>query len=135
MCAIFGIIGDCNKPLIKNMSKIQKHRGPDSSTFLINQINNFSIGMNRLAVIDKKKGIQPMFSWDKKIVCIFNGTIYNFKEIKNFLENLKKPVFVRMTGSGSVIVAYYQSKRHCELAKIQFRRKFKNYWYNTSKTI
>tara|TARA_B100001173_G_C15981929_1_gene544974 strand:+ start:670 stop:1515 length:846 start_codon:yes stop_codon:yes gene_type:complete len=57
------------------------------------------------------------------------------KEIKNFLENLKKPVFVRMTGSGSVIVAYYQSKRHCELAKIQFRRKFKNYWYNTSKTI
>ncbi len=89
MCAIFGIIGDCNKPLIKNMSKIQKHRGPDSSTFLINQINNFSIGMNRLAVIDKKKGIQPMFSWDKKIVCIFNGTIYNFKEIKNFLENHK----------------------------------------------
>ena len=57
------------------------------------------------------------------------------KKIKSFLENLKKPLFVRMTGSGSVIIAYYHSKRDCELAKVQFKRKFKNYWCNTSKTI
>ncbi|MBD1139520.1 4-(cytidine 5'-diphospho)-2-C-methyl-D-erythritol kinase [Pelagibacterales bacterium SAG-MED46] len=57
------------------------------------------------------------------------------KRIKSYLENLKNPVFVRMTGSGSVIVAYYQSKRDSELAKVQFKRKFKNYWCNTSKTI
>ena len=55
--------------------------------------------------------------------------------IKSYLENLKKPLFVRMTGSGSVIIAYYQSKRDCELAKVQFKRKFKNYWCKTSKTI
>tara|TARA_B100001996_G_scaffold18507_1_gene15190 strand:+ start:133 stop:978 length:846 start_codon:yes stop_codon:yes gene_type:complete len=57
------------------------------------------------------------------------------KSIKSYLENLKKPIFVRMTGSGSLIVAYYQSKRDSELAKVQFKRKFKNYWCNTSKTI
>jgi 4-diphosphocytidyl-2-C-methyl-D-erythritol kinase len=57
------------------------------------------------------------------------------KKIKSFLEKLNKPIFVRMTGSGSVIVAYYQSKRDCELAKVQLKRKFKNYWCNTSKTI
>ena len=57
------------------------------------------------------------------------------KKIKSLLESLKKPLFVRMTGSGSVIVAYYQSKRDCELVKVQFKRKFKNYWCNTSKTI
>ena len=57
------------------------------------------------------------------------------KSIKFYLENLKNPIFVRMTGSGSLIVAYYQSKRDCELAKVQFKRKFKNYWCNTSKTI
>jgi 4-diphosphocytidyl-2-C-methyl-D-erythritol kinase len=57
------------------------------------------------------------------------------KKIRSFLKNLKKPLFVRMTGSGSVIVAYYRSKRDCELAKVQFNRKFKNYWCNTSKTI
>ena len=57
------------------------------------------------------------------------------KRIKIFLENSKNSAFVRMTGSGSVIVAYYQSKKHCDLAKIQFKRKFRNYWCNTSKTI
>ena len=57
------------------------------------------------------------------------------KKIKFFLENLKKPLFVRMTGSGSAIIGYYHSKQDCELAKVQFKRKFKNYWCNTSKTI
>lgn len=57
------------------------------------------------------------------------------KRIKFFLENLKKPLFVRMTGSGSVIIAYYQSKKDCEIAKVQFKRKFNNYWCNISKTL
>ncbi len=57
------------------------------------------------------------------------------KILKSFLENLNQPLFVRMTGSGSVIVAYYQKKQDCELAKVRFKRKFKNYWCNTSKTI
>ena len=48
---------------------------------------------------------------------------------------MNKPLFVRMTGSGSVMVAYYQKKQDCELAKVRFKRKFKNYWCNTSKTI
>ena len=57
------------------------------------------------------------------------------KKIKLFLENLKKPLFVRMTGSGSVLVAYFHSKKDCEMAKVQFKRKFRNYWCNTSKTL
>ena len=57
------------------------------------------------------------------------------KKLKSFLENLNQPLFVRMSGSGSVIVAYYQKKQDCELAKVRFKRKFKNYWCNTSKTI
>ena len=55
--------------------------------------------------------------------------------IKSFLENLNKPLFVRMTGSGSVLVAYYQKKQDCELAKVRFKRKYRNYWCITSKTI
>ena len=57
------------------------------------------------------------------------------KILKSFLENLNKHLFVRMTGSGSVMVAYYQKKQDCELAKVRFKREFKNYWCNTSKTI
>ena len=40
-----------------------------------------------------------------------------------------------MTGSGSVLVAYFHSKKDCEMAKVQFKRKFRNYWCNTSKTL
>ena len=59
----------------------------------------------------------------------------NLEKLKLFLEKLNQPLFVRMTGSGSVLVAYYQGKRDCELAKVKFKRKFRNYWCNTSKTI
>ena len=57
------------------------------------------------------------------------------KTIKLFLESLSKPFFVRMTGSGSALVAYYQSKDRCENAKKKFNKKYKNYWCIASKTI
>ena len=57
------------------------------------------------------------------------------KNLKNFLLENDDLSFVRMTGSGSVIIAYFQSKQACEKAKVKFRRKYKNYWGNTAKTI
>ena len=57
------------------------------------------------------------------------------KSLKIFLENLVNPVFVRMTGSGSTLVAYYKSKKRCESAKKKFNNKYKNYWCISSKTI
>ena len=57
------------------------------------------------------------------------------RSIKSFIEKFSKPVFVRMTGSGSALVAYFQSKERCENAKKQFNRKYKNYWCISSKTI
>ena len=57
------------------------------------------------------------------------------RRIKSFLENLSKPSFVRMTGSGSALVAYFQSKQRCENAKKMFNKKYKNYWCISSKTI
>ena len=56
-------------------------------------------------------------------------------ELKNFLLENDNLSFVRMTGSGSVLVAYFQSKQDCEVAKVRLKRKFKNYWCNTAKTI
>ena len=82
MCAIFGIIGETNLSLLKRMSSCQIYRGPDSQNFYENKKSNFSIGMNRLSVIDRKYGKQPMFSHDKRFIGVFNGTIYNFIEIK-----------------------------------------------------
>ena len=57
------------------------------------------------------------------------------RKIKSFLETLSKPSFVRMTGSGSALVAYFQSKYRCEIAKKMFHKRYKNYWCILSKTI
>ena len=56
-------------------------------------------------------------------------------EIKLHLESLARPVFVRMTGSGSGIVAYFKSKERCLNAKKIFNKRYKNYWCISSKTI
>ena len=55
--------------------------------------------------------------------------------IKSYLEKLSRPSFVRMTGSGSALVAYFQSKERCNSARKQFSKKYKNYWCIAAKTI
>jgi asparagine synthase (glutamine-hydrolysing) len=105
MCAIFGIIGETNLSLLKRMSSCQLYRGPDSQNFYENKKSNFSIGMNRLSVIDRKNGKQPMFSHDKRFIGVFNGAIYNFIEIKNFLE--KKKISFKTNSDTEVLINAY----------------------------
>jgi 4-diphosphocytidyl-2-C-methyl-D-erythritol kinase len=57
------------------------------------------------------------------------------KKIKLFLSNMPNNMFVRMSGSGSSIVAYFDSKRSCGNAYSQFKRKFSSHWCIISKTI
>tara|TARA_Y100000590_G_scaffold88179_1_gene98992 strand:+ start:5504 stop:7351 length:1848 start_codon:yes stop_codon:yes gene_type:complete len=89
MCAIFGTIGRANLDLIKEISKKQIYRGPNEQNYFVSKDNLVSIGNNRLAVIDKANGNQPMFSNNKRYVSVFNGCIYNFNEIKRYLESKK----------------------------------------------
>ena len=57
------------------------------------------------------------------------------KKIKLFLSNTSNNMFTRMSGSGSSVVAYFNSKRACGNAYSQFKRKFSSYWCIISKTI
>ena len=57
------------------------------------------------------------------------------KKIKLFLSTMPNNILVRMSGSGSSIVAYFHSKRACGNAHAQFKRKYNSYWCITSKTI
>ena len=57
------------------------------------------------------------------------------KKIKLFLSNTSNNIFTRMSGSGSSIVAYFNSKRACSNAYSQFKRKFSDHWCIVSKTI
>ena len=56
-------------------------------------------------------------------------------KVKTYLRNLEKPIFVRMSGSGSAFIAYYASKRQCDMAQKQFNKDHKKYWCISSKTI
>jgi 4-diphosphocytidyl-2-C-methyl-D-erythritol kinase len=57
------------------------------------------------------------------------------KILKKFLEKLSKVDFVRMTGSGSAIIAYFKSYKMCKEAEKKVKKQFKNYWCKTAKTI
>ena len=114
MCAIFGIIGKSDIGLLKKMSKCQIYRGPDTQSFYINKKNKISLGMNRLAVIDKKKGHQPMFSHDKRYLLIFNGTIYNFLDLKKFL--IRKIRF--NTNSDTEVLLYLYEEKGEDFVKL-----------------
>ena len=83
MCGIAGIVSKDNQDTSNKLRKILKkikYRGPDE-TGIIN-LNNVSIGMNRLSIIDSKKHFVPYFDNEKKIWAVFNGEIYNFNELK-----------------------------------------------------
>ena len=56
-------------------------------------------------------------------------------KITSYLKKLEKPIFVRMSGSGSAFIAYYASKRQCDIAQKQFIKDHKKYWCISSKTI
>lgn len=102
MCAIFGIIGKTDKALINKISSSQLFRGPDSQENYINEEKSFCLGNNRLEVIDKAGGKQPMFSQNKKNLIVFNGAIYNFRDIREYL---KKKGISFYTDSDTEVVA------------------------------
>ncbi len=59
----------------------------------------------------------------------------NLNTLKKFLEKLLKVEFVRMTGSGSAIIAYFKSHKMCKHAEKKVKKQFRNYWCKSAKTI
>lgn len=94
MCGINGIIAKTNRDknvltsILNNMNDLIIHRGPDEDGVFSEENNNFSVGMamRRLSIIDLSSGQQPIFTDDKQIVIVFNGEIYNYREIRARLE-------------------------------------------------
>jgi asparagine synthase (glutamine-hydrolysing) len=79
------------------------HRGPDGNGVLLR--DNAVLGHVRLAIIDLETGTQPMTYLESNVHIVFNGEIYNYKELK---ENLKKGGHVfRTTSDTEVILAMY----------------------------
>lgn len=85
MCGIAGFMGQVENraDVIRNMTEVITHRGPDSDGFFTD--DNISMGFRRLSIIDLDAGHQPIYNEDKSLVLTFNGEIYNYKDLRKEL--------------------------------------------------
>ena len=102
----------------KIYSKVKKFYKPEFNT----KIDNL---MRSDFLREKKNDLEP----------IAIESYPKLKILKDFLEKLPNTEFVRMTGSGSTIIAYFNSLEKCKEASKKVSKQFRNYWCKTSKTI
>jgi asparagine synthase (glutamine-hydrolysing) len=115
MCGICGIYSfegllDRDRDIVKAMGSSLLHRGPDDSgEYHEAQI---AMGMRRLSIIDLKGGRQPMANEDQTIWIVFNGEIYNYRELR---EDLEKSGHRFRTGSDTetIIHSYEEYGEEC----------------------
>ncbi len=84
MCGIAGFYGFRDDLLIKKISQQLTHRGPDGEGYFIE--DKVTLLNRRLAIIDLKGGDQPIYNEDQSIVTVYNGEIYNYRELRKELE-------------------------------------------------
>lgn len=110
MCAIAGFAGNLNRQDLVLMLERMIHRGRDGSGIFFQ--NGIGLGNNRLAVIGRRSGKQPMQSQDGRLILTFNGEIYNYKEITKKLKR-KGYVFKTETDTEAVLFAYAEYGVRC----------------------
>lgn len=84
MCGIAGFLSpSLSQKDLHSSTLAQHHRGPDSHGFFYDEQYNIGLAHNRLSIIDLSEAAnQPMFSENEDYVCVFNGEIYNFQELR-----------------------------------------------------
>lgn len=135
MCGITGKVNfdnfnKINQNELKNMTDKLTHRGPDDEGFYIN--NNVGLGFRRLSIIDLKSGHQPLSNEDGRLWIVFNGEIYNYKELQ---ENLKKQghIFRTESDTETIVHLYEQCGIEC-LKYLQGMFSF-SIWDNAKKQL
>jgi asparagine synthase (glutamine-hydrolysing) len=88
MCGICGKLifdseGQVPRSLLKAMADTIRHRGPDDEGFYVS--GQVGLGFRRLSIIDLSGGHQPLSNEDDTIWIIFNGEIYNYQELREYL--------------------------------------------------
>jgi asparagine synthase (glutamine-hydrolysing) len=91
MCGIAGFVGDADalaggerRDVLERMCRVIAHRGPDDQGTLVE--GGAALGMRRLSIIDLAGGHQPLSGCDAALSIVFNGEIYNYRELQRELE-------------------------------------------------
>lgn len=122
MCGIAGIVhlssASISQGAIEKMTRAMSHRGPDGEGYFVH--NHVALGHRRLSIIDIGGGEQPMYNEDNSIVIVYNGEIFNFKDVQADLES--KGHKFRTQCDTEVIVHAYEE--YGELCPTHFRGMF-----------
>jgi asparagine synthase (glutamine-hydrolysing) len=117
MCGITGIVnlnrGKSVEPgILKCMTDVISHRGPDSEGFHIR--HNVGLGMRRLSIIDLPGGDQPIYNEDSSVCIVYNGEVYNYKDLRGSLQ-LKGHKFVTRSDTEVIVHLYEEYGDDCVL--------------------
>jgi asparagine synthase (glutamine-hydrolysing) len=112
MCGIAGFIGVGDEKILRGMVGTVQHRGPDDLGVYYRE--GVGLAHARLSVIDlSQRGHQPMWNEDGSIVIIFNGEIYNFKDLKKEFSLEKKYHFQSETDTEVILRMYEELGERC----------------------
>jgi len=112
MCGITGVAGSLrtDPATLQQMNAALCHRGPDGDgTFWADQVG---LAMRRLAIIDLNSGDQPIFNEDRSICVVYNGEIYNFRELRLELEQ-RGHQFATQSDTEVIVHAYEEYGEDC----------------------
>lgn len=119
MCGITGqlLFGahHVDQALVKRMTRRLAHRGPDASGYYFG--NRIGMGHRRLAIIDLKRGRQPMLNRDQTLCIVANNEIYNHLELRAELES--KGSRFSTNSDTEVILQLFQREREKSFAKLE----------------
>src|SRR5260221_1341986 len=109
MCGIAGILefgrdARANAAALREMCSVISHRGPDDDGFYTD--GAVGIGMRRLSIVDVAGGHQPLSNEDGTLWVVFNGEIYNYRELQATLE--KQGHRFRTSSDTETIVHLYE---------------------------
>lgn len=116
MCGIFGFLSatpraqhEAHSDLDNGMALIA-HRGPDSSGKWVSGKADVGLGHLRLSIIDVESGVQPMQSDDGRYVIVYNGEVYNYRELR---EELGEDAFKTHSDTEAILRAYQRWGSAC----------------------
>ena len=105
MCGIFGVVGPSAEPLANQAMASLAHRGPDGAGVFFAPEACLALTHTRLAIQDTSEAaVQPMTDAARRATIVFNGEIYNFRELRS---QLASEYGFRSTGDTEVLLAAY----------------------------
>ncbi|QJA09237.1 asparagine synthase (glutamine-hydrolyzing) [Romboutsia sp. CE17] len=117
MCGFVGFVSKANnkKYILKDMLDTIIHRGPDQTGEFINE--DVALGFRRLSIIDVTHGAQPLFNEDKSIALVFNGEIYNYKDLRE--ELIQRGHIFKTDTDSEVLVHSYEEYKEDMVQKLR----------------